>query len=253
MAFIAAVTKTIKLCSGVLILPQRQTGLVAKQAAQVDVLSGGRLRLGVGVGWNHVEYEALGTEWKTRGARQSEQIEVMRRLWTQDFVTFEGKFHKMIDVNILPAPVQRPIPIWFGGSSEAVIKRAARIGDGWMPILAPDAAGEAKLALLHEHLKAFDAIPRRSGSRVAADGYAGRSALDEGRAGLEAVRRPDGDALSDVPDAGARPADRNLAALQGSCGRLARMASAQTGAEEPGEKPGATIVSVSGGRSPDPG
>ena len=120
MAFIAAVTKTIKLCSGVLILPQRQTGLVAKQAAQVDVLSGGRLRLGVGVGWNHVEYEALGTDWKTRGARQSEQIEVMRRLWTEDFVTFEGKFHKMIDVNILPRPVQRPIPIWFGGSSEAV-------------------------------------------------------------------------------------------------------------------------------------
>ena len=104
MAFIAAVTKNIKLCSGVLILPQRQTGVVAKQAAEVDILSGGRLRLGVGVGWNHVEYEALGMEWKTRGARQAEQIEVMRRLWTEDLVTFKGKFHTLVDVNMLPVP-----------------------------------------------------------------------------------------------------------------------------------------------------
>ena len=115
MAFIAAVTRNIKLCSGVLILPQRQTVVVAKQAAEVDILSGGRLRLGVGVGWNHVEYEALGMEWKTRGARQSEQIEVMRRLWTEDLVTFAGRFHNLVDVNLLPVPVQRPIPIWFGG------------------------------------------------------------------------------------------------------------------------------------------
>jgi probable F420-dependent oxidoreductase len=163
MAFLAAVTKTINLCSGVLILPQRQTGVVAKQAAEVDILSGGRLRLGVGVGWNHVEYEALGTEWKTRGARQAEQIEVMRRLWTEDLVTFSGRFHKLVDVNLLPVPVQRPIPIWFGGSSDAVIKRAARIGDGWMPILAPDAQGEAKLAMLHQHLKSFGRDPATFG------------------------------------------------------------------------------------------
>lgn len=163
MAFIAAVTKTIKLCSGVLILPQRQTGLVAKQAAEVDILSGGRLRLGVGVGWNHVEYEALGTEWRTRGARQAEQIEVMRRLWTEDLVTFDGRFHKLTAVNLLPVPVQRPIPIWFGGSSDAVLERAARLGDGWMPILAPDAEGEAKLARLREHLKAFGRDPATFG------------------------------------------------------------------------------------------
>jgi probable F420-dependent oxidoreductase len=163
MAFIAAVTKTIQLCSGVLILPQRQTGLVAKQAAEVDILSGGRLRLGVGVGWNHVEYEALGTEWRTRGARQAEQIEVMRRLWTEDLVTFDGRFHKLTAVNQLPVPVQRPIPIWFGGSSDAVIKRAARLGDGWMPILAPDAEGEAKLARLREHLKEFGRDPATFG------------------------------------------------------------------------------------------
>ena len=162
MAFIAAVTKTIKLCSGVLILPQRQTGLVAKQAAQVDVLSGGRLRLGVGVGWNHVEYEALGTDWKTRGARQAEQIEVMRKLWTEDLVTFHGKFHTLDAVNQLPVPVQRPIPIWFGGSSDAVVKRAARIGDGYMPIMKPDVA-EPKLALLHETMKQHGRDPAKFG------------------------------------------------------------------------------------------
>jgi len=162
MAFIAAVTKKVELCSGVLILPQRQTGVVAKQAAEVDILSGGRLRLGVGVGWNHVEYESLDIEWKTRGARQAEQIEVMRKLWTEDLVNFTGRFHKMIDVTMLPVPVQRPIPIWFGGSSDAVVKRAARIGDGWMPILSPEAA-EPKLAMLREHLKSFGRDPARFG------------------------------------------------------------------------------------------
>jgi probable F420-dependent oxidoreductase len=162
MAFIAAVTKKVELCSGVLILPQRQTGVVAKQAAEVDILSSGRLRLGVGVGWNHVEYESLDIEWKTRGARQAEQIEVMRKLWTEDLVNYTGRFHKMIDVTMLPVPVQRPIPIWFGGSSDAVVKRAARIGDGWMPILSPEAA-EPKLAVLREHLKAFGRDPAKFG------------------------------------------------------------------------------------------
>src|ERR1700716_3975350 len=138
MAFLAAVTKTINLCSGVLILPQRQTGVVAKQAAEVDILSGGRLRLGIGVGWNPVEYEALGTEWKTRGARQAEQIEVLRLLWSGKSIDFNGRFHNLKGVNIVPPPVQRPIPIWIGGSSDAVVKRAARLGDGWMPIIDPD-------------------------------------------------------------------------------------------------------------------
>ena len=155
LAFLAAVTKTIGLSSGVLILPQRQTGAVAKQAAEVDILSGGRLRLGIGVGWNHVEYAALGTDWKTRGARQAEQVEVMRRLWSGELVTFRGRFHDLEEVNIVPPPIQRPIPIWFGGSSDAVVKRAARLGDGWMPIMAPDEEGEAKLAALRGHLKEF--------------------------------------------------------------------------------------------------
>ena len=154
LAFLAACTKTIGLSSGVLILPQRQTGVVAKQAAEVDLLSGGRLRLGIGGGWNHVEYDALGTDWKTRGARQAEQVEVMRRLWTEDLVSYKGRFHDMTEVNIVPPPVQRPIPVWFGGSSDAVVKRAARIGDGWMPIIPPDQA-EAKLADLRRHLQDF--------------------------------------------------------------------------------------------------
>ena len=163
MAYLAAVTKKVRLASGVLILPQRQTGLVAKQAAEIDLLSGGRLRLGIGVDWIHVEYESLGMTWNTRGAMQAEQIEVLRRLWTQELVTFKGRFHTLDSVNILPAPLQRPIPIWFGGSSDAVIKRAARLGDGWMPILTPDETGEAKLAMLRNHLKAFGRDPATFG------------------------------------------------------------------------------------------
>jgi probable F420-dependent oxidoreductase len=163
LGFLAAVTKRIRLSTGVLIAPQRQTGVIAKQAAEVDVLSGGRLRLGIGVGWNHVEYEALGVDWKTRGARQAEQVEVLRRLWCEDLVSFGGRFHDLREVNIVPSPVQRPIPIWFGGSSDAVVKRAARLGDGWMPIMTPDAQAEHKLAALREQLKSLGRDPAKFG------------------------------------------------------------------------------------------
>jgi len=163
IGFLAAVTKKIGLTSGVLISPQRQTGLIAKQAAEADLLSGGRLRLGIGVGWNHVEYEALGMEWKTRGARQAEQVEVLRQLWSKDLVTFKGRFHNLNEVSILPTPVQRPIPIWFGGSSAAVVTRAARIGDGWMPIMAPDAQAEQTLGALRQQIKSFGRDPAKFG------------------------------------------------------------------------------------------
>lgn len=163
LGFLAAVTQKIRLSSGILIAPQRQTGVIAKQAAEVDLLSCGRLRMGIGVGWNHVEYEALGADWKTRGARQAEQIEVLRRLWSEDNVTLTGRFHELNGVNIMPPPLQRPIPIWLGGSSDAVVKRAARLGDGWMPILPPDAQAEQKLGLLHEEMRRHKRDPSQFG------------------------------------------------------------------------------------------
>ena len=163
LGFLAAVTTRIRLSSGVLIAPQRQTGVIAKQAAEADLLSGGRLRLGIGVGWNHVEYESLGIDWKTRGARQAEQVEVLRRLWSEDLVSFSGRFHNLNEVSIVPPPVQRPIPIWFGGSSDAVVTRAARLGDGWMPIIEPDAQAEEKLGALREQLRSFGRDPAKFG------------------------------------------------------------------------------------------
>ena len=131
--YLAAITKTIELVTGIIILPQRQTVLVAKQAAEVDVLSGGRLRLGVGLGWNDVEYEALNESFETRGRRLAEQVQVLRTLWTQEIVDFKGRWHTISRAGINPLPVQRPIPVWVGGMSEPAIKRAARIADGWLP------------------------------------------------------------------------------------------------------------------------
>jgi probable F420-dependent oxidoreductase len=132
-SYMAAITERIHFATGILILPQRQTALVAKQAAQLDILSRGRLRLGIGIGWNPVEYESLNESFKNRGKRSEEQIEVLRLLWTQPLVTFEGKYHTIPDAGINPLPVQRPIPIWFGGGdSDDVLGRMARLGDGWM-------------------------------------------------------------------------------------------------------------------------
>src|SRR4029077_16528572 len=131
--FLAGVTTRLQLTTGILILPQRQTVLVAKQAAEVDVLSGGRLRLGVGLGWNYVEYDALGEAFQTRGRRVEEQIEILRKLWTQPLVTHRTAQQVIDNAGINPMPIQRPIPLWFGGGSEPALKRAARLGDGWMP------------------------------------------------------------------------------------------------------------------------
>jgi probable F420-dependent oxidoreductase len=153
MAYIAAVTERVGLASGVLILPQRQTALVAKQAAQLDVVSGGRLRLGIGVGWNPVEYEALGQDWHVRGRRQAEQIELMNQLWTQRTVTFDGAYDQVRHVGINPLPIQRPIPIWFGGGVDAVLKRAAKYGQGWIPLGQPDDQVEGRLERLRGYLR----------------------------------------------------------------------------------------------------
>ena len=131
-AYLAGLTETIGFMTGVLILPQRQTALVAKQAAQVDVLSNGRFRMGVGVGWNEVEYNSLGYDFKTRGARVEEQLVILRELWTQPLVRIEGEFDTIDDAGINPLPRQQPIPVWIGGTADVVLQRAARIGDGWM-------------------------------------------------------------------------------------------------------------------------
>ncbi len=136
--YLAAVTSRVELATGIIILPQRQTALVAKQAAAVDVLSEGRLRLGIGVGWNHVEYEALSENWGNRGARSEEQIDVMRQLWTNELITYEGRWHKITDAGILPLPVQRPIPVWLGGAADRTIRRIVSIGDGWILTGRPD-------------------------------------------------------------------------------------------------------------------
>jgi probable F420-dependent oxidoreductase len=130
--YLAGLTKKLELVTGVIILPQRQTALVAKQAAEVDVLSGGRLRLGVGIGWNYVEYQALNKNFSNRGQRSEEQIILLKELWTNELVTFHGKYHTIEAAGIKPLPVQRPIPIWFGGSNDSVLRRMARLGDGWL-------------------------------------------------------------------------------------------------------------------------
>lgn len=132
-AYMAGFTTRIEFVTGVLILPQRQTALVAKQAAELDILSGGRMRLGIGNGWNEVEYVALNQDFHTRGRRIEEQVEVLRQLWTKPLVTYQGKWHTIPDAGINPLPTQRPIPIWFGGHADLVLRRVARLGDGWLP------------------------------------------------------------------------------------------------------------------------
>lgn len=148
--YLAGVTTRVELVTGVIILPQRQTALVAKQAAEVDLLSAGRLRLGVGVGWNPVEYEAQGENFRNRGKRSEEQVELMRRLWTEPTVTFDGRYHRVTGAGIAPLPVQRPIPIWFGAQSPPAYERAGRLGDGWFPQMGPGAKLDEARAMVEQ-------------------------------------------------------------------------------------------------------
>lgn len=133
-SYMAAVTREVEFITGILILPQRQTALVAKQAATLDVLSGGRFRLGVGIGWNQVEYIALNEDFSNRGRRVEEQVRLLRKLWTQPLIDFAGQWHIVPEAGINPLPIQRPIPIWFGGRADVVLRRVARMGDGWLPL-----------------------------------------------------------------------------------------------------------------------
>ncbi len=134
--YLAAIT-SLELVTGIIILPQRQTALVAKQAAEVDLLSNGRLRLGVGLGWNPVEYEALGQDFTTRGRRCEEQVGLLRRLWTDQSVTHHGEYDRITAAGLAPLPVQRPIPVWFGARSPRAYRRVGRLGDGWFPQVPP--------------------------------------------------------------------------------------------------------------------
>ena len=141
LAYLAGCTTTIGLVPSVLVLPARQTALVAKQAAEIDILSGGRLRLGIGVGRSRREFQALGQDFASRGRRCSEQMQLLRRLWTEEEVVFEGEFHRLNGAGIDPLPIQRPIPMWIGGAgvpSEPVLRRIGEQADGWFALCAPE-------------------------------------------------------------------------------------------------------------------
>lgn len=131
--YLAALTRSLELCTGILICPQRQAALLAKQAAEVDVLTGGRVRFVIAAGWNDVEFEALGVDFTKRGKIMEEQVVLMRKLWTQEVVNYQGEFHRVTAAGINPLPVQRPIPLWFGGQSPVVLRRTGRLADGWFP------------------------------------------------------------------------------------------------------------------------
>jgi probable F420-dependent oxidoreductase len=147
--YLAAVTR-LELVTGIIILPQRQTALVAKQAAEVDLLAEGRFRLGIGLGWNRVEYEALGKDFASRGRRADEQVDLLRRLWTERSVTFDGADEKVTGAGLAPLPVQRPIPVWFGAQSPAAYRRAGRLGDGWFPQVRPGPDLDAARAIVEQ-------------------------------------------------------------------------------------------------------
>jgi probable F420-dependent oxidoreductase len=163
LSYIAGVAPKLGLCTGVLILPQRQTVLVAKQAATLDVLSNGNFRLGIGTGWNEVEYEALGMDFKRRGRFIDEQIDLLRALWTERAVTVDTEFHTVTDAGLWPLPVQRPIPLWLGGGGvhpykgwahvDRVLRRIAEKGDGWMPTFDPDETGAELVGRMHEYCR----------------------------------------------------------------------------------------------------
>jgi probable F420-dependent oxidoreductase len=186
LGYVAGLTTSLELVTGVLILPQRQTALVAKQAAEVDLLSGGRLRLGVGVGWNAVEYDGLGKAFDDRGARSEEQIALLRALWSSPSITFEGRWEQVVDAGIAPLPVQRPIPVWIGGYAEATLRRIGRIGDGWFPWREPD----EKMRGAVERLRGYAAAAGRDPASIGLEPQlnVGRGEPDEWRALVEGWR-----------------------------------------------------------------
>ena len=175
--YLAAITKRVGFATSILVLPLRPTALVAKQAAEIDLLCGGRFRLGVGIGWNHVEFEALGMNFRDRARRMEEQIQLLRQLWTQYRLDYSGRHHRIDRAGLRPLPVQRPIPIWIGADAEDAVKRAARIADGWFPYLQPDDEGRARLERFRGYVREFGRDPDAVGleGRV----HAAKRSVDE--------------------------------------------------------------------------
>jgi probable F420-dependent oxidoreductase len=191
--YLASVTTRLKLATAVIVLPQRQTALVAKQAAQVDVLSGGRVMLGVGIGWNQVEYEGLGMRFTNRGRRIEEQIAVLRALWTDEVVDFHGRWHRIDRAGLNPLPIQRPIPVWMGGGwdrqsrriVEPALRRIARIADGWFTHLPPNDDGRRGMDVFRRFVQEADRDP----AKVPVEGrIAPRGGPEEWKRGIEAFR-----------------------------------------------------------------
>jgi probable F420-dependent oxidoreductase len=215
--YLAGIT-SLEMVTGIIILPQRQTALVAKQAAEVDLLTRGRFRLGIGLGWNYVEYEALGQDFATRGRRADEQVDLLRRLWTEASVTFQGRFDRVTGAGLAPLPVQRPIPVWFGAQSERAYRRAGRLGDGWFPQVPPGPR-------LDQARTVVERAAREAGRDPAAIGMEGRTSWrgDPGKLAEQAAAWRDAGATHlsvNTMGAGLRTVDEHLAALETAAGVL---------------------------------
>jgi probable F420-dependent oxidoreductase len=226
--YLAAVAPSLELVTGVIILAQRQAVLAAKQAAEVDVLTGGKFRLGVGIGWNAVEYEGLGMEFRNRGRRVEEQIALMRRLWTEPVVTFEGRYHRVTAAGINPLPVQRPIPVWIGASAEAAIKRAAETADGFFPQRPLEGGWPATMERIRGWLEAAGRDPRRFGIEQRINANSGTP--DDWRKTAEEWRALGATHLSvNTMNAGLRGADAHVARLQQAYDALRDVAASPVG------------------------
>ena len=208
--YLAAVT-SLELVTGVIILPQRQSVLVAKQAAEVDLLTNGRFRLGIGLGWNAVEYEALGEMFTNRGRRSEEQVEVLRKLWTERSVTFNGKYHTVTAAGLAPRPPQRPIPVWFGAASDRAYERAGRLGDGWFPMMEPGPG----LDYAREHVRRAAAAAGRDADSLGMEGRVSWTGdRDKAAADIAAWKAAGATHLSvNTMNAGLATVDDHLAAL----------------------------------------
>ena len=211
LTFLAGVAPRLGFLTSVVILPQRQTVLAAKQAAEIDVLSEGKFRFGVGIGWNPVEYEALGMDFKNRARRYEEQLQVMRRLWTEQTVTFKGKYHTLTAAGINPRPVQQPIPIWIGASAETAVKRATRVADGYLPLSPLEGGWDATMEKVSRWLE--EAGRQRESFGVEGRLNAGTGVPEEWRKTVEMWKRFGASHLS-VGTGGVGGADAHVARLK---------------------------------------